>query len=565
MKATPINKSLQITEPLHRCVKLIMNSINFTKYFDLIQLLFIDPYRFIKKVKIKLGIATFDIKKIIKHNKKVWSDYKNSNSESIILFDYYPLAETELARSYLLNILAKKFNAKIVSYSVNRNIRSRIWDRIYYSYNVESHLSLNLSRLQKKESRLIYEKITPTIQTKQDLFDLHINDVWIGVDVYEEYLMRYKKPTVDMTDVRVRGILQEGIDILVFFIDYFNQHDVKAIDSSHIGVRLKSNLVPKIAGQLFNIPYYSAHARSVIYYPEPHLYHEAIKNEYMSYPSLFKSLDKKSQKEGLSWAKKRLDLRMSGNIGVDMSYSTKSAFTEIDYENTIVKDPSEINVLICTHEFYDSPNCYGGLLFTDFYEWLIYLSKLSKKTNYNWYVKTHPDAHHSSVDIIKSIVSENENFCLVPKNTSFKQLAYEGMDFALTCYGTIGHELPLLGIQVINAGVSPRVAYDFNYHPKSLDEYKGLLMNLPIEKKLNIKKLYEFYFIQHKYVHSTDDFIFDSYEKSLSELSDSQRIGFEVFTYFLKSLTKKKHNNIISKIEKFIDSGKIGVATKNDF
>jgi len=543
-----------------------MFNIQLIKYFDLIRLLFKDPYAFINKIKIKAGIASPDVKQFINHNKKVWSDFKNSDPESIILFDYYPLAETELARSYLLNILAKRFNAKIVSYYTDKRIRSRIWDRIYSSCNIEEHLGVNLSSKQKRKSCAIYEKIAPTIQTKKDLFELHIYDVWIGIDVYEEYLMRYIKPTVDMADIRLKGILKEGIDILVFFIDYFNQYNVKVIDSSHIGVRLKSNLVPKIGGQLFDIPYYSAHARSSIHYPKPHLYYKAIKREYMTYPSIFQSLDKKSQKEGLSWAKKRLDLRMSGKVGVDMSYSTKSAFTEFDHEKTVVKNPDEVNVLICTHEFYDSPNCYGGLLFMDFYEWLMYLSRISKKTNYNWYVKTHPDAHHTSVNIIKSIVSESENFILVPKDTSFKQLAHEGIDFALTCYGTVGHELPLLGIQVINAGVNPRVAYDFNYHPDTLDEYRDLLMNLPnLEKNINIQKLYEFYFIQHKHVNSTDDFIFDSYKKTLLELSDSQRAGFEIFPYFLKNLTKGKHNSIISKIEKFIDSGKVGVATKNDF
>ena len=120
------------------------------KFLYVIKLLFTSPTMFFGKVTMRMGIPNSNVKKIIKHNVKVWSGYKNPNAESVILFDYYPLAETELARSYLLNILAKKFNAKIVSYSTNKKIRSRIWDKIYHSYNVEGHLNFKLSRRQKK-------------------------------------------------------------------------------------------------------------------------------------------------------------------------------------------------------------------------------------------------------------------------------------------------------------------------------------------------------------------------------------------------------------------------------
>ena len=51
-------------------------------------------------------------------------------------------------------------------------------------------------------------------------------------------------------------------------------------------------------------------------------------------------------------------------------------------------------------------------------------------------------------------MSRYPRFALIPSETSFHQLADEGIQFALTCYGSIGHECPLLDIQVINAGIS---------------------------------------------------------------------------------------------------------------
>jgi len=189
------------------------------KFFDLFKLLLNNPGQFFDKIKFRIGIPNSDVNKIISHNNNAWADYKNPNAKSIILFDYYPVAETELVRSYSLNILAKRFDAKIVSYSTNNKMRSKIWDKIYKSYNVEDHVFTQLSRQQKKESNLIYKEVAPTIRTKKDLFNLHISDVWIGIDVYEEYLMRYTKPTVDLNDNRLMSILDEAIQMLVFFID----------------------------------------------------------------------------------------------------------------------------------------------------------------------------------------------------------------------------------------------------------------------------------------------------------------------------------------------------------
>ena len=534
------------------------------KLQDLVTLLLSNPGLFLDKIKHQIGVPSLNVKRIISHNKKVWSDYKNSNAESIILFDYYPLAETELARSYLLNILAKKFNARIVSYSVNKKIRCRIWDRIYHSYNVESHLNFKLSRWQKKESHLIYAKITPTIQTKQDLFDLHIHDVWIGVDVYEEYLMRHTKPTVDITDKRLMIILKEAIDMLVFFIDYLKNNNVKAIDSSHLGVRLKSNLIPKIAGQLFNIPYYTAHSRSLVFLPKPHLFGKEEGRKFSNYHKNFLKLPEKKQAYGIAWAKGRIEKRLSGEVGVDMAYSTKSAFSKASNSTSLVKRSDKTKVLVCAHEFYDSPNCYGDLLFMDFYEWLLYLAEISANTDYDWYIKTHPDVLPLTEKVIQKFVKDNNMFTIVPANTSFHQLAKDGISHILTCYGSVGHECPLLGMTVINAGNNPHMAYDFNYHPKSLEEYENLLLNLSVvNKKINIDDIYEFYYMHYNAVGIiSDDWFFASHEKMLLDLTESERIGFEIFPYFLKALTPEKHQKIISTMQRYVDSQRVGVATK---
>jgi len=504
-------------------------------------------------------------KKFIRHNLKKWKSYKIEGSKNIILFDYHPLSETEIARSYLLNILSKKHDACIASYSFNK-IRKNYWDKVYRSFNVNKHVLVKLSDEQKKESRKIFDQILPSIKNKMDVFNLTIFDVWLGVDIYEEYLMRYTEPTFILEDPRAIKIIQEGIDALVFWKEYFEINEVKAIVSSHIGVRIEKNLPCKIAGQLFNIPFYSTHARSVTHLPQAHHHYKYVANRYKLYREKFKKLPEVTQDQGIKWAKTQLDRRLSGEIGVDMPWNTKSSFVyDKNSNNSIINKSNNVKILICPHEFYDSPNCYGGLLFPDFYEWLLYLGSISERTNYDWYVKTHPDVLDNTKEVINSIVSKYSRLTLIPPETSHHKLVDEGVSFVLTCYGSVGHEYPLLGAQVINAGNNPHMGYDFNWHPKTLDEYEKLLLNLKtLKKDVNIQDIYEFYYMHYKEQGPIDNWIYKSYQSMLVDLTLEERFGSHIFTYFLNEIDEYKHEEIISRFNKYIDSGKIGHATPFD-
>jgi hypothetical protein len=535
--------------------------MNLTDSYNRIKLLFFDPRTFFEKVRetfvSKIWFQDHHSKRFIQHNKKVWSGWGNNDPEAEVLFDYYPIAETEIARGYLLNILAKKLNAKIVSYSYEKSDNA-VWNKIYNSFNVAKHFNISLTSDQKARSTKLSNEIIIDTKTKQELFDLKIFGVWIGVDIYEEFLMRYQEPSVIIDDKRLQNTIRLGIDALVFWKEYFEKNNVKAFISSHIGVRRK-NIPLKVAGQLFNIPFYSTHAWGITHYPKPHLYFKEVEKKYMSYHQKFKSLPEDTQNDGKNWAKGRLDERLSGKIGVDMPYSTKTAFTSNVSSQPVVTKNNKIKILVTTHEFYDSPNCYGNLLFTDFYEWLMFLGGVSRKANYDWYFKTHPDVSFMTERVIKKIVAENPNFNLVPSETSFHQLATEGIEYVLTCYGSVGHECPLLGMKVINAGNNPHMGYDFNWNPKTVDEYEDLLLNLgELKKEINFDDIYEFYYMNYKRTGIIDDWIYPSYDRMISDLTIRERYGSAIFGYFLDSLTKDKHKKIISRMTDFIETGETG-------
>ena len=89
---------------------------------------------------------------------------------------------------------------------------------------------------------------------------------------------------------------------------------------------------------------------------------------------------------------------------------------------------------------------------------------------------------------------------------SHHQLREAGISVVLTTYGSIGNEYPLLGTQVVNAGMNPYIAYPFNYHPKSLDEYRNLLLNLgKLDAKCDLQDLDENR--HHKLTKTIEDFL----------------------------------------------------------
>ena len=66
-------------------------------------------------------------------------------------------------------------------------------------------------------------------------------------------------------------------------------------------------------------------------------------------------------------------------------------------------------ILIATHCFFDSPHSYGNNLFPDFHDWLDFLGNMTEETDYDWYIKTHPDYVQGTMEIIESFIVKNTN------------------------------------------------------------------------------------------------------------------------------------------------------------
>ena len=151
------------------------------------------------------------------------------------------------------------------------------------------------------------------------------------------------------------------------------------------------------------------------------------------------------------------------------------------HSNRILFDTkdSEIKILVATHDFFDSPHSYGFNFYPDFYVWLETLGRISEKTNYKWYLKTHPDPIGDSDKVLIELEKRFPKFEVIPSDTSHHELIKNGINIALTVFGTIGWEYPALGIPTINASKNnPHSKFNFSITPNNRIEYEMILLNL---------------------------------------------------------------------------------------
>ena len=252
---------------------------------------------------------------------------------------------------------------------------------------------------------------------------------------------------------------------------------------------------------------------------------------------------------------------MNGIAGAktDLITSEVSSFNT-RYKKRLIKRSKRIKVLISPHDFFDAVHIWGKTFFTDFYEWLNYLGEVSNKTSYDWYIKNRPNHKGKfklyqpyTSELIKKFVKKYRNIKLLPNNYPHNQIVSEGIDFVLTCYGSVGMEYANYKIPVINASKNnPHINFDFNINPKNLNNYKSIIKNLgkyiSFKKKINLENIYEYYFMRHIYYDK--NWLIEDLPGMIKDLGgyDNQSKE-EFYEYWMKKFSLKKHEKITESIK----------------
>lgn len=498
----------------------------------------------------KLLFFDKSLNRFINHNRKIWENFYNDNSGAEILLELTTMQPSIMAYSYFANVLARKFNATIKCYFLGENKRIGFnLKRLCKSFNSEC-FSYKLRHSQIQELGELFNDIYSELYSKNDVFGLSISGLWFGDLLYDYHLRKYSVPTIEINDSKFKSSLKEALYQFIYWRDYFDSHDVKAINVTHCCYL--AAIPMRIA--IFNgIPAYQVNAHGGYCMNEQRFW---AYTDFYDYPEQFSILSQKEQKKGVQIARERINKRFSGEVGVDMPYSTKSAYTNNIKTDRVLSDSDKFKILIAAHCFFDSPNGLGPNLFVDFYEWFEFLGNISEKTDYEWYIKTHPDYLPGNMEILNELIGKYPKFKLIPSDTSHHQLIDEGIDCALTVYGTIGWEYAVLGKLVVNASLSnPHIAYNFNLHPKTIDEYENILMNLPAQHlNIDINEVYEYYYmkLERNYM---QNWLLRDYDAFIEAIG-GYRNQFTSRSYkkFLDDFSHDSHNNILLLLNNFIDS-----------
>ena len=514
-----------------------------------------------KKIKFYRNYFSIDKnqKNFLKFIKSIFFFKKNKN-KGLIIVENNTTKICHYSILYLLNGLIKKYQCKILVYNfdMTNNFKFRIFNIInIFINNFFFELLKCLTKVEilktkkyfnKNETLKITQNILRNIKTKKDFYNLKIYNIKFGNILYDHYLKKNRVPTINIKSDLFINYLRESINLIVYWKNFFNQNVIKSAIITH--GTYWSGIIAKFAINK-NIPVYISSIEDSFYLSKKN---SLPYKKFLNHKKKFLNLYTKDERNNLlKISKQNLDKRMRGKVGVDMRYSKKTAWKKDN--KRVLKKNNKIKILIATHCFFDSPNGLGDNLFPDFYEWICFLAKISNKTDYDWYIKTHPDFLEGNEKIIKELSKKFKNITILKSTTSHHSIIRDRINFILTVNGSVGIEYAYMNKYVINASKNnPSINYNFNFNPLSINSYEKILMNLKSQKKRIIKKeVLECYLMQR--ILRANNIYFKNVEDFKRKFDNSiHKLNTSFYNYLIKKYNFEHHEYIMKKIDKFIAS-----------
>ena len=518
-------------------------------------------------------------RKFIRLNKKIFSKRVSKKSNKIFLVEFNKFHNLHVVYSVFSNYYKKNynctlqgfFNYSLLSAPLKFNILNQLkWTignfinlktfAIYRSFGVDKIFKPNVDENILNSAENFYNKNFFKIKKKEDVLKLEVKNILIGDLLYDTYLKSRIIPTINIFSEDFKNFFLDFLKLYFFWYYFFKTNNVCGVVASHgvysYGLILRIAENKKIPCFVLNTNYLS---RS-----KSKNYGGSIIGDFTNYKNDFKYLKKNIQKKTFYKSKKILNQKFSGKTGVEvnMEYADVSSFSKNKKKNALSKS-DKFKVLISTHDFFDAVHLFGKGFFVDFYEWLIFLGKISAKTNYEWYIKNHPiyggkfKKYQIFTDqIVNNIIKIFPHIKLLPNNTSNKQLIYEGLGAVLTVYGSVAAEFPFFGIPVLNASkLNPHCSYSFSKTPNSRKEYEYHILNLStLSVPTNAKKeIIEYHSMRHMV---EENWLFGSYANMLKKIGGYHNLQtFSFYKYWLNYCDKSVIEESEKKINFFLKSG----------
>jgi hypothetical protein len=496
-----------------------------------------------------------------------WPHRGSDQRDSVVLvglFNSYPLA---FCYAYVINHLAEKFGSRIESYQLHGEV-NRFISKLYESFGARFGLGIDAAAPYESLSRQQADEIFAGLKTKEDVVEIAIEGLVIGDQIYNSYLRFFNEPTVHLDDPRLRELIFQSFQIYYAARDYLARNRVTTFftdDFSYVNSGIITRLlflkkVP-IYQVVFGQPFFLRRVD-----PEPpgegYRYPVPVFHSYYRFPEMFRVLPAKVQEAGIERARESLEKRLAG---VFCPHVNMSSTTFGDSSGRILDDGPEPRILVMLHDFVDSPHCYRDLLFPDFIEWINFLLERAEQTPFRWYVKPHPcsgEASRAAMNAanekaVAKLKGRFKKVTFLPPGSSNKQIIQDGVNAMFTVYGTAAHEYAYQNVPVVCCGDNPHIAYDFNIHARTREEYADVIRRADqLQVKIDKRKIEEFLYMNYFYLREKDGSPTNPIDERIFSEPDAElRINqLNAFDRFLASVTPERETGVAAHLDLYFSN-----------
>jgi len=403
--------------------------------------------------------------------------------DSVVLIGLFPDKIATYCNAHMANDLARRKGAGIEAFRITTRA-SPIVQKVYASCGARVRLDASFAEGAEPKLRKTADEMFAALESKWDLLELECDGIKIGDLVYDSFLRYYSEPTVILDDPRLRDIIFQTLlvytattnylkarNVIGFIADDYSYHENGTVTR----VMMRANVPVYLA--LFGPQYFIYRLSGE---PETGGYNYPIRWPFHHFRKLFQALPAEEQIRCREKGRRHLDEKLAGKLD---AFTLVNITAYAKSEGKVFPGSGKPRVLVLMHDFFDSPHGYRWMLFPDFYEWCCFLFERASETPFEWYVKPHPSAwdakkgslNESNRKIINELQTRFPKIRFLAPTVSNRAIVEEGISAMFTMYGTAGHEFARMGIPVVNAGDNPHIAYEFNYHPRTIEEYADLI------------------------------------------------------------------------------------------
>ena len=173
-------------------------------------------------------------------------------------------------------------------------------------------------------------------------------------------------------------------------------------------------------------------------------------------------------------------------------------------------------------------------------------------------VKPHPENTVKDIKYVKDIFKGNIKIKIISNKTNQNEIIKYGINFVLTCFGSIGYEYAYRDVTVVNACIkNPHADYNFTLNPKSIKEFDKIILNLKKYKlKPNKTEILKFLYTRRFYSSVNWMNISKNTMKIISKGFTWKKMIHrpEMYTTWMKEFNNHKHSKILKICHKFVNS-----------